>query len=59
MVSRPQTAPGSLAGLHCGVVLVIMDKGDWRTVRLEIDDDWYLVGHDLRGVALEGLAVRL
>lgn len=44
-------------GLHCGECLDIRLNEVWVPSRIEIDDDWYLVG--LPGLRLEGLNVRI
>lgn len=31
-------------GLHCGQVLEVEIDGVWKPVRVEKNDDWYLVG---------------
>ncbi len=40
-------------GLHCGQCLDVMHRGRWIPTRIEMADEWYLVGikvHDLRGL---------
>jgi hypothetical protein len=45
-------------GLHCGQTMEVYLKGEWKPTRLEMSDDWYLVG--IKGLeSLEGLKVRL
>ena len=43
-------------GLHCGDCLDVEMDGDWVPVRIEMDEDWYLVG--VPELRLEGLTVR-
>lgn len=43
-------------GIHCGEVFEVQLNGKWVTTRVEMDEDWYLVG--LPGLKLEGLEVR-
>lgn len=43
-------------GIHCGEVFEFKVNGVWVPARVEICDDWYLVG--LPGVKLEGMEVR-
>lgn len=43
-------------GIHCGEVFEFNLNGVWVPARVEIYDDWYLVG--LPGLNLEGLEVR-
>lgn len=44
-------------GLHCGECFEVEVPGTWIAVRIEMDDEWYLVG--LPNVRLDGLAVRI
>lgn len=44
-------------GLHCGECFDVKINGDWVPVRIEMADDWYLVGLKLV-VDLQGLTVR-
>ena len=43
-------------GLHCGDCFDVEMDGDWVPVRIEMDDDWYLVG--VPKIRLDGLTVR-
>lgn len=43
-------------GIHCGEVFEFHLNGKWVPARVEMDEDWYLVG--LPGLKLEGLEVR-
>lgn len=46
------------SGLHCGQCLEVEINGQWIPTRIEMLDDWYLVG--VKGLeSLEGLKVRL
>lgn len=44
-------------GLHCGECFDVKVKDAWVPVRIEMADDWYLVG--LPAVRLDGLTVRM
>jgi hypothetical protein len=45
-------------GLHCGQCMDVFINGEWKATRLEMSDDWFLVG--IKGLdTLEGLKVRL
>lgn len=45
-------------GLHCGECFEVLIKKDtWEEVRIEMAEEWYLVG--LPGVRLDGLTVRI
>ena len=44
-------------GLHCGETLEVLIDGEWKSTRIEMDEDWYLVG--LRNVELLGLRARI
>ena len=44
-------------GLHCGDCFDVEMDGDWVPVRIEMDEDWYLVG--LPKTSLSGLTVRM
>lgn len=44
-------------GLHCGECFEVEVPGTWMPVRIELGDDWYLVG--LPNVRLDGLTVRI
>jgi hypothetical protein len=45
-------------GLHCGNTFEVNIKGKWIPTRIEMTDDWYLVG--IKGLnSLEGLEVRI
>lgn len=43
-------------GLHCGECFDVKVEGKWIPVRIEMDEDWYLVG--LPNVKLDGLIVQ-
>lgn len=44
-------------GLHCGECFDVRVKDAWIPVRIELTDDWYLVG--LPHARLDGLRVRI
>ena len=44
-------------GLHCGECFEVKINDVWVTVRIEMDEDWYLVGLPLK--RLDGLTVRM
>ena len=44
-------------GLHCGDCCDVMVRDVWITVRIEMDENWYLVG--LSKTRLGGLTVRM
>ena len=44
-------------GLHCGECMDVKIKGKWVPTRIEMGDNWYLVG--IRADRLEGLLVRI
>lgn len=44
-------------GLHCGECFDVKVKDVWVPVRIEMGDDWYLVG--LNVSRLDGLRVRM
>lgn len=44
-------------GLHCGETMEVLINGKWIPTRIEMDDDWYLVGIPYRN--LIGLIVRI
>ena len=44
-------------GLHCGECKDILIGKQWTPTRIEMGDDWYLVG--IRTDRLEGLQVRI
>lgn len=44
-------------GLHCGEYFDVKVKDAWIPVRIEMDEDWYLVG--LPKTSLSGLTVRM
>ena len=43
-------------GIHCGEVFEFQLNGVWVPARVEMSEDWYLVG--LPGLKLDGLEVR-
>ncbi len=53
-----QFADGELyGGLHCGTTLDVLQNGEWSPTRIEMGDDWYLVG--IQAASLIGLTVRI
>lgn len=44
-------------GLHCGECFDVKVKDVWVPVRIEMDEEWYLVG--LPRTRLDGLTVRM
>ena len=44
-------------GLHCGECFEVKADQGWVPVRIEMGDDWYLVG--LPNIRLDGLTVRI
>ena len=44
-------------GLHCGECFEVKINDVWVPVRIEMDEDWYLVGLPLK--RLDGLTVRM
>lgn len=44
-------------GLHCGTCMDVFVNGSWQPTRIELADDWYLVG--VRTDHLAGLTVRI
>lgn len=44
-------------GLHCGECFDVKVEDTWIPVRIEMDDEWYLVG--LPYTKLDGLIVRM
>lgn len=44
-------------GLHCGTTFEILVEKEWRPTRIEMSDDWYLVGVNIS--KLEGLKVQI
>lgn len=44
-------------GLHCGECFEVKAEEGWIPVRIEMADDWYLVG--LPNIKLDGLIVRM
>lgn len=44
-------------GLHCGTGMEALIDGEWVPTRIELGDDWYLVGIKTDNIA--GLVVRL
>ena len=44
-------------GLHCGECFEVKINDVWEPVRIEMDEDWYLVGLPLK--RLDGLTVRM
>jgi len=45
-------------GLHCGQTMEVSINNKWIPTRIEMDEDWYLVGFGKLD-SLEGLKVRL
>lgn len=46
-----------LGGLHCGDTLEVLVGSRWKPTRIEMRDDWYLVG--ITATDLVGLRVRV
>lgn len=44
-------------GLHCGTQLDALIEGEWIPTRIEMADDWFLVGINTKNIA--GLTVRI
>ena len=44
-------------GLHCGECFDVMIGGKWKPTRIEMGENWYLVG--IRTADLSGLRVRM
>lgn len=44
-------------GLHCGTGMDVLIDGEWVHTRIELSDDWYLVG--IKTDQIEGLVVRI
>ena len=44
-------------GLHCGERLDVLVESEWKATRIEMDEDWYLVG--LKNIDLLGLRARI
>ena len=44
-------------GLHCGECFDVMIGGKWKPTRIEMGENWYLVG--IRTANLSGLRVRM
>ena len=44
-------------GLHCGTTMDVNIDGKWIPTRIEMGDDWYLVGVETD--SLSGLTVRI
>lgn len=44
-------------GLHCGTRMDVLVDGQWRPTRIEMGDDWYLVG--VKTDDISGLTVRI
>lgn len=44
-------------GLHCGTTMEVQVNGKWIPTRIELGDEWYLVG--IRTKDIEGLTVRI
>lgn len=44
-------------GLHCGTTMEVFIDGKWVPTRIEMADDWFLVGVNTRNIA--GLTVRI
>lgn len=43
-------------GLYCGETMEVFVKNKWIPTRIELDQDWYLVG--IRTASINGLCVR-
>lgn len=44
-------------GLHCGTQMEALVNGQWIPTRIEMADDWFLVGVNTKNIA--GLTVRI
>jgi len=44
-------------GLHCGECFEVLLNGNWIHTRIELDNDWYLVG--LKNISISGLRIRM
>lgn len=44
-------------GLHCGTQLEALIDGNWIPTRIEMAEDWFLVGINTKNIA--GLTVRI
>lgn len=44
-------------GLHCGTRMEALVDGEWIPTRIEMAEDWFLVGIDTKAIA--GLTVRI
>lgn len=44
-------------GLHCGECMDVLVDDTWTPTRIEMGDDWYLVG--VKTDCLQGLTVRI
>lgn len=44
-------------GLHCGECFDVLIDGEWKPTRIEMADDWYLVG--IRTGDLQEMRVRI
>lgn len=44
-------------GLHCGACFDVMIGGKWKPTRIEMGENWYLVG--VRTADITGLRVRI
>lgn len=44
-------------GLHCGTTMDVLIDQEWVHTRIELSDDWYLVGIHTDNIA--GLTVRI
>jgi len=44
-------------GLHCGECFEVLVNGRWKATRIEMGDNWYLVG--IKISSLSGLRVRM
>ena len=45
-------------GLHCGECFDVLIGKEWEPTRIEMSEDWYLVGID-KEIGLMGLKVRI
>jgi hypothetical protein len=50
---------GGFEELHCGQAIEVFMFGAWEQTRLEMSDDWYLVGLYRAGEIPMGLKVRI
>jgi hypothetical protein len=44
---------------HCGETLEVLVCGEWVSTRIEMDDEWYLVGTQLKGRDVQYVTARI